>query len=200
LHDGLAQQLTAIGYLIGGIEEKLAAKSAPEAAEVARIARAVEQAVRQTHDLSRGLYPVVLTTQGIVPALRHLAGTIEEMFGLPCHFKSDPAIRIHDPNVARQLYRIAQEAATNAARHSRGSHIWIALRGSKNQVTLTVKDDGVGISESALAQSHMGIHILKHRAKAIGALLDISHAPQGGTKVACVLPNRANSPPAATPA
>ena len=113
------------------------------------------------------------------------------LFTIRCHSNISQARRLTDTNLERQLYRIAQEAAYNAAKHSRGRHIWIRLRQSKHWLTLTIKDDGVGISESRLQTHDLGLNIMRYRAGLIRATLTLDTQRGHGTTVTCKL----KSPP-----
>jgi signal transduction histidine kinase len=104
-----------------------------------------------------------------------------------CRVECERAVELPDENVARHLYRIAQEAVHNAVKHSKGKCIHIELVERDHHVTLTVKDDGRGFSKSVSKPGHLGLHIMEYRAKIIGAMLDIRSAPGKGTIVTCSL-------------
>jgi signal transduction histidine kinase len=143
--------------------------------------------VETSHDLARTLYPVSLQLSGLPTALAELARQVEEMFPICCRFRNGNTGRLADANLERQLYRIAQEAASNAAKHSKGKHITITLRESKHWLTLTIKDDGIGISEAGLAAHDLGLNIMEYRADLIGATLAIVPQRGHGTTVICKL-------------
>jgi len=185
LHDGLSQQLTAVRLLASDLESALVERSLPEARDAARIVRELEQAGRQTHDLARGLFPVVLQRGSIVPALQELAATVADLFRIKCEVAAPRDIRLADPVAARQLYRIAQEAINNAIKHSHGHHVWVQLVECKGRIILTVKDDGVGISKKALKYTDMGLRIMQYRAGILHADLTVTRARGGGTLVTC---------------
>jgi signal transduction histidine kinase len=96
---------------------------------------------------------------------------------------------IHDEVAGSNLYRIAQEAVNNAVKHGQAKNISIGLGAVEDEVTLTVKDDGIGFSDTSNASSGMGLHIMNYRAKMIGALLDIRRGAAGGTIVICSFHN-----------
>jgi two-component system CheB/CheR fusion protein len=87
------------------------------------------------------------------------------------------------------LYRIAQEAITNALKHGHCKNISIGLGAVDEEVILTVKDDGVGFPDGREYSSGMGLHIMNYRAKMIGASLDIRRGAGGGTIVICSFHN-----------
>ena len=189
LHDGLSQHLAAMAMLSGSLAEKLGAKGLPEAADAALLARRTREAASLSHDLSRALYPASLHLSGLPTALEELALLVEKMFSIRCRFNNQNATRLADENLERQLFRIAQEAAFNAGKHSRGRHIRIALRQTKRWLTLTIQDDGSGVPPAELTAHDLGLNILKYRADLIGATLTIDAQPNRGTTVTCQLRN-----------
>jgi two-component system CheB/CheR fusion protein len=88
------------------------------------------------------------------------------------------------------MYRIAQEAVSNAVRHGRAERIKISLAAGTEQIRLRVQDDGVGFSDMGHEGPGMGIHIMKYRARIVGGTLDISSRPGSGTTVTFTLPQR----------
>ena len=89
LHDGLGQHLTGIAFLTKVQEQRLAEKQIPEAAEAAKIVQLVNDAIRKTRELSRGLLPVVSEAHGLMSALRLYATEIEDLFGITCRFQCE---------------------------------------------------------------------------------------------------------------
>src|ERR1051325_9529562 len=113
LHDGLGQHLTGVTFLSRALENKLAARSLPEAEEAADIGRLVLQALSQTRNLARGLFPVELDSNDLTAALRELAATVEKLFNIACAVESDSKLVIADRTVVNHLFRLAQEAINN---------------------------------------------------------------------------------------
>jgi PAS domain S-box-containing protein len=145
LHDGLGQHLTGIAFMTKVQEQRLAERQIPEAADAAKIVQLVNDAIRKTRELSRGLLPVVSDAHGLMSALRLYATEIEDLFGLTCRFQCDEAVLIHDAPMATHLYHIAQEAVNNAIKHGHAKNILIRLFSGDRQGTLVIKDDGAGI-------------------------------------------------------
>jgi PAS domain S-box-containing protein len=188
LHDGLGQHLTGISFMSESLEDHLAAKALPEAtALAAKVTKRLKEAVTQTRDLAKGLFPVELKTHGIVPALQKLALNTEKLFQITCSFKAEASLHIRNESASRHLYRIAQEAVFNAVKHSHGKRIQIHLARKDGYITLMVKDDGVGIHLKKVDESDMGLHIMRYRANVIDGKLDIRRGPRGGTIVTCVV-------------
>jgi PAS domain S-box-containing protein len=187
LHDGLGQHLTGVAFLSKVLERKLIEKSSPDGCDAAKIARLVNEAINQTRELARGLLPLQSGAKGLISALQHLASDVEELFDISCHFRGEDVL-IRDIDLATHLYRIAQEAVTNAIKHGQSRKIVIGLSHHGNKVLLNIQDDGLGVPDLLESKEGMGIRIMHYRANMIGASLDIQKHPGGGTIVICSLP------------
>ncbi len=120
LHDSIGQQLTGIEFMTTVLEEKLSSKSLAEASYAAKITAHVNRARDQARDLARALHPVDLDANGLPSALKELAATTEHLFdGVSCTLRCKNFGPINDTSVAINLYRIAQEAITNAIKHGK---------------------------------------------------------------------------------
>jgi signal transduction histidine kinase len=188
LHDGLGQHLTGVAFLSKVLERKLIEKSVPDAYDAAKIARLVNEAINQTRELARGLLPVQSGSKGLMSALRHLASEVEELFDISCRFRVDEDVSIRNSDLATHLYRIAQEAVTNAIKHGQSRQIFIGLSHRPGKVILSIQDDGSGFTNRLKNKEGMGIRTMNYRANMIGASLDIQKNPAGGTVVVCTLP------------
>ena len=185
IHDGLCQHLTGTAFAAKTLEGKLAASDSPEAADVGEIARLIEAAIAQAHDVAQGLSPVQLEPHGLMTALDQLTGNVSSLFDVTCTFSCQQAVHLRDNAVAVHLYRIAQEAVNNAIKHGRPKHVWVALTSVNGRVNLTVEDDGLGIAEARGQRNGMGLHIMAYRARMISGLLDVQRQEGGGTIVTC---------------
>jgi signal transduction histidine kinase len=95
---------------------------------------------------------------------------------------------VRDHVVATELFHIAQEAVNNAARHARASHLEMALVQTPDALSLTVRDDGVGLPAERSSNGGMGLRIMRYRAELIGGTLDIRSPQGGGTTIICTVP------------
>jgi len=196
LHDSLGQHLTATALAGKVLAKKLAEK--PEAAAADRVVAMVEESIELTRKLARSLHPIELEANGLADALQNLAANISKAFNVSCRFENSGTAVVTTPEASTHLYRIAQEAVSNAIRHGHARHVTISLAGSGGQILLTVTDDGTGLSTDARTKKGMGLRIMDYRAGMIGATFDIQNLPAGGTRAVCVLqPNASvteNSP------
>ncbi len=189
LHDGLGQHLTGIAFMSKVLEQKLAEKSLAESAAAKKIVKLVNEAIRKTRDLSRGLVPVMSDAFGLMSALEQLAVEVDDVFQIGCRFECPETVLIHDNGVGMHLYHIAQEAVNNAVKHGKARNILIGLRPTGAKCKLSIEDDGIGIPQPA-PSTGMGLHIMSHRAKMIGGSLSIERRANGGTLVTCVFQPR----------
>ena len=150
LHDVLGQQLTGLGMLAASLRHRLSSTDQESAQTARQIAGAAQEALDRVRQLSKGLFPVDIDGEGFVEALRRLATTTELLHKIPCSVDCDTPIAIPNSRVATQLFRIAQEAITNALRHAEADHITIRLRTEAGSTSLLVIDGGVGIHNRVL--------------------------------------------------
>lgn len=187
LHDSLCQHLTGIA-LAGEVLSEQLVKLPPQAKAAAHITDMIEDAIELTRRLARGLHPIELHDEGFMDALHELTGNVTERFKITCHFECQKPVRVREPGVASHLYRIAQEATTNAVKHGQAKKIVIRLETSNDATILSISDDGVGLPEIPRGGNGMGLRIMAYRASVIGAVFNIESLPAGGTRVTCALP------------
>lgn len=188
LHDGLGQHLAGIGLMLESFEQQLAKKkSRRESARAGEIAAHVREAIRQTRALARGLLPVELEAHGLMSALQTLATNVSRMFGILCVFRCDQPALVENTDTATNLFRIAQEAVSNAVKHGQAQAVEIVLQRETAALALTVTDNGCGIAVPATPSRGLGLRIMRHRAASMGAELSIRRLTSGGTQVHCVM-------------
>jgi PAS domain S-box-containing protein len=188
LHDGLGQHLTGIAFMSKVLEEKLSESSIPESVDAAKIVQLVNDAIRKTKELSRGLLPVVSEAHGLMSALRQRAAQLEDLFQIRCRFECEHPVLIYDVNVATNLYHIAQEAVNNAIRHGKSKNITIRLIRKKRTGELAIQDDGTGFPEKPTSLPGMGLSIMSSRAVMVGGSLKVQANVDRGITVTCKFP------------
>jgi PAS domain S-box-containing protein len=188
LHDGLGQLLVGAAYLAGTARQDLAAKSRPEARRLRRISEVINEALGMTRNLARGLHPVEPEPNGLMAALESLAARTKMLFQVRCRFNCRRSVLIRDNSVATHLFRIAQEAVTNAIKHGKTGRIEIHLTQTPDHIILSVEDDGSGIAARRLKQPGLGLRIMRYRAGMMGGSLSIKNEPGGGATIVCTLP------------
>jgi len=192
LHDGLCQQLTGARLRCAVLERKTPEEDS-NASELKQLASLLEESVNQAYDLSCGLWPVEHGADGNGPSLEELVRRMAVSSGIAIDFSQDRGCAGSCRNgLVTQLYRIGQEAMANAVKHARAGRISVAFACREGgSVTLAVRDDGVGRQGAARSAGGLGMGIMAHRARIIGAELLVEDAPGGGTLVRCTAPCRA---------
>jgi PAS domain S-box-containing protein len=186
LHDDLQQTLAAIKI-------DLAAAAAGPAREAAlRSARVLaDQAMESTRRIIGDLRPQILDDLGLVPALQLLASQFEQRTAITCSLEADEDTLdgLLSPQASTALFRIVQEALTNAARHSRASRVQIHLSAEAPGVTLRIADDGIGMPQAHERRSGaVGLVSMHERARLLHGTLDVAAAEPHGTVIQVKVP------------
>ena len=184
LHDGLGQELTGAALMLRGLAKRIQSQCPDSVEQIDEVVQLVNQSIETARALSRGLLPLQTESGGLSDALRELATRGRSLYGFEVTLRTDIAPEVNlSESQASHLYRIAQEALTNAARHSQASSVSIELSISKQQLLLEIADDGAGIPLSGRAASGMGLKIMRYRASIIGAKCEILPNHPHGTVV-----------------
>jgi len=188
LHDDCGQELTALGLLADSLVEALA-EHAPADVEIARkIGQGLMRVLRLVHNMARGLARAEVDPAGLPAALSELTARLSETSSVRCVFHGDDTVKIEDSLRATHLFHIAQEACTNALKHSEARNVEVRLQSADHTYTLEIQDDGTGISQED--PEGLGLRIMRNRAGVIGATLTIELVEPQGTVVRCTLPKK----------
>jgi signal transduction histidine kinase len=190
LHDGISQQLAVVALELDALQNRLPELGSPRRADVAVLAQGIRTIAADLQQVTRGLHPARLEHLGLVPAVRALARDME-------HYKLRIDVVESDwpddvPSVvALSLYRVAQEALHNAAKHSGADAVAVSFRSEGTALALTITDPGIGFdTHGAGASGGLGIVSMRQRLRMIGGSLTITAAPGQGTRVQARLPRR----------
>jgi PAS domain S-box-containing protein len=193
LHDGLGQTLTGVSLGLKAVTNRLARGETPPLDVLRELEANVKQAMSETRRVTHLLSPRM---SGLRPALEELV----RQFDCPdmrCSIYVTATHEIHDAEIEMHLYRIAQEAASNSAKHSKARNIELRYQCDGRSISLEVLDDGIGLPEKADAEG-IGLRNMRYRAHMINGSLEIEHRPQGGTRVVCSCPCRSSAESAPT--
>jgi signal transduction histidine kinase len=193
LHDSLGQHLTGAALAAQVLGEKLGTRGIPEAADANKVVQLVEQGIALSRKLAKGLHPIEMEADGLMQALDELASINSELFKISCRFDCDSPVLIRDTVSSGHLYRIAQEAVSNAVKHGKAKDISIQLETLDDGIALRVKDDGIGLPDPLPANAGMGLRIMAHRAGMIGGEFSAKRNGSAGTIVSCVVRRQKNS-------
>lgn len=216
LHDRLGQQLTGLNMLCATLHRRMAARGLPESQDVAELGGLIKEANLEVRRVISGLSPEPITAQNLITALTSLRDNIERTQEVSVSLRFDPPPAELTDEQANHLLMIAGEAAHNAGKHGKPKHIHLTLLTQNNNLLLEIADDGLGLNPSTsppgvrharssndprqFSRDHpefshdtaptggRGLHIMRYRARQIGATIQFD-SPQGaGTTVRCVLP------------
>ena len=188
LHDDLGQQLSGLALMTKGLELKLTRRGAPEAAEAANIHNLIQQAINHARDLAHDLAALDYQEEDLPAALDGLARNASKLFKISCRFERDGALPALESRVAAQLFKIAQEAVTNAMKHGQARRVGIYLALDSDRMVLSIDNDGVpfpGLNDSTTG---MGLKIMHYRAGLIGASLEFKRDGSPGARIVCSVP------------
>jgi PAS domain S-box-containing protein len=189
LHDGLGQELTGIALLLRGLENRAEREAPALSQSIEEVALLVNDAIFTTRALARGLSPVTFDRGGLAMALEGLAQRLSAMFHIDVRCEADEALERGLESVnALHLYRIAQEAVTNAAQHGAAGLVQITLRFDGERGLLRIEDNGSGFNPAMHRSKGLGLRIMHYRAQMMAGSLRIESARARGTVVSCWFP------------
>jgi len=191
LHDDTLQSLIALKQRIQLAQ--LTPADSPAAGALAELEQLAEETIADLRRFTRALRPIYLEDLGLVAALEMLTREVSQANNLRVEFRRTGSERRLSPEVELALYRMAQEALSNVARHAQAVRASLAIAFEPQAVTMTIADDGRGFQVPAspaefAPQGHFGLLGLHERADLIGARLDLQSAPGQGTQVTIHLP------------
>jgi signal transduction histidine kinase len=194
IHDGLAQGFTGILMQLGAAEEAMheCTRSSPLPAILTRIRALAKDGLAEARRSVQALRPEQLKRQGLELALRSLCERTTVEGRVKCHFAGELNAEGLAPEKQHEMMRIAQEALSNALRHAHPNNVYIDLLEDDSRWSLTVRDDGRGmtLNPELYAQQGYGLNNMRERARAIGGEFHIESKPGEGTRVSVSLPRR----------
>ena len=188
LHDEVGQTLTGVMLQVEGLAAKIPKELREQLDELRETARSGTEDVRR---IARQLRPEALEDLGLRSALASLATSFGEQAGIQIQRRLEPDVALSEEQEL-VIYRVAQEALTNVARHADARRVELSLDDVSGQTVLIVRDDGRGLSPGTLPSSR-GIRGMRERAMLIGAQLEINSQPGGGTEIRLSIPHDAGT-------
>jgi signal transduction histidine kinase len=193
LHDQLGAALTGLNFEVSWIERQLKIAPTGEKLKAVRqrvrdILELIDRTVGTIRAICVELRPAMLDQLGLATTIHWQAAEFQTRTGIRCHV-SCPEELPADPDRATALFRILQEILTNAARHAKASEVRIEIKVVNDELVLTAADNGRGFAPDAASRlDHFGLVGMKERAIAAGGSLEISSAPDAGTRVTARVP------------
>jgi signal transduction histidine kinase len=192
LHDDLGQKLTGVSMMMKGLEQRLATKNHPYLSEARRIQQLLEEVIHHTHNLARQFSSLDVKGDDLSTVLKGLSGNVKKMFEITCGLTIKGLVQELPPHTMVQMYKIAQEAVSNAIKHGKARQVAIGLSQEAEQLLMSIQNDGLPFSQPEASKNRMGLRIMNYRANTIGATLEIK-PNKSGTVVTCSLPTRNGS-------
>ncbi|GAB5535101.1 MAG: hypothetical protein Rubg2KO_13500 [Rubricoccaceae bacterium] len=190
LHDGVGSHLTGLSFYVHGLVRRLERGDGIEVTEMRDAAEMVDSSVQQVRRLGRGLSSSEIEPGGLASALADVAAAAAHASSVEVAFRADDDLPPLTPNAETHLYRIAQEAVSNALRHGQPTRVKVSLEAMSREpdscsMVLTVSDDGRGMVTSDGAG--VGLRTMRHRAGLAGGTLEVDSLDGEGTVVRVVL-------------
>jgi signal transduction histidine kinase len=193
LHDVIAQTLTGINVRLAALKKEAATNTKGLDRNIARTQRLVEHSVNIVHQFARELRPAVLDDLGLVPALHSFMKNFAMRTGVRASLTTF-TMKIEQLDATRRtvLFRVAQEALTNVARHARASRVEVSIQKLPDSICMKIKDDGKSFDvERALRANggkRPGLLGMRERLEMVGGRFDVESAPGKGTTVTARIP------------
>jgi PAS domain S-box-containing protein len=196
LHDGIGQELTGMGMIADALFTALSRRDAPESKIARKLQISSQRTLQQVRTLASGMNPVDIDGRGLVVAISKMCDRVRELYNIECQLKIPHPIEFRSNQTATQLFRISQEATTNAIKHGNATCVTISLVSGGKLPFLQVIDNGIGIEPGVPQSEGMGLRTMRYRAGVIGGRLSINRLTGGGTSVVCTFAEEDISRPA----
>jgi two-component system sensor histidine kinase UhpB len=187
LHDDLGQKLSGVALMAKGLQLKLAKQKSSDAKDAEKIHKLIQQAMDHASDVAHDLATLDFQENDLRVALKGLAAHAKDSFGISCRLQTDNVPPLESTTV-RQLYKITQEALTNAIKHGKAKRVSIALSVESDMLLLKIRNTGVPFPSVVSQNAGMGLRIMNYRASLIDAKVEIGPGRPDGTIVTCTVP------------
>jgi len=193
LHDDLGQKLTGVSMMIIALEQRLATEHHSCLPDARKIHQLMDEIIHHTHDLAHQFGSLDVKGEDLAAVLKGLCENVKRMFDIPCAFSVKGNVLELAHNTTVQLYKIAQEAVSNAIKHGKATHVSVSVIRHDDQLQLAIKNNGLPFSAPAAGKDRMGLRIMNYRANTIGATLEIRPQEKSGTLVICNVPLKSSA-------
>jgi PAS domain S-box-containing protein len=192
LHDVIAQTLTTINVRLAALKKEATLNTKNFDRNIARTQQLVEQSVNIVHRFARELRPTVLDDLGLIPALHTFMKSFRKETGIRVSLSAFGEVEQVNGEKRTVLYRVAQEALTNIARHARASHAEVKIQKLHDAVCMKIKDDGKGFETERVLhgkkKNRLGLLGMRERVEMVGGNFTITSAPGKGTTILAQIP------------
>lgn len=188
LHDEVGQLLTGLRMELGNLDNPHAREDPAFHQRLLETKRIAEQSLRTVRDMAMLLRPSMLDDLGLSPALRWQAKQFTRRSDVPVELSISGDVDTLSDEVRTCIYRIVQEALTNAGRHARASNIRVAIERIERKVTAVIEDDGVGFERRHTRLPGLGLLGMEERVRELHGTLEIRSRPGPGTRIRIQIP------------
>ena len=193
LHDGVGQSLTALKMQIELMEQSASTEDSALARRLAELKEIADRSLQDVRQISQLLRPQMLDDLGLVPTLRWLARSIRQRTGVEVDLRVDGIDDRLEADLETLVYRVAQEALTNVAKHARAKAARVEVRRDPGKLSMIVKDNGVGFDVAQVfgGQEHergFGLHGMRDRVQLFGGCIEVRSSPANGTVIEIEIP------------
>lgn len=188
IHDGLAQLLSGATLFLQAFRDQFPERPSQQWKSFDQGFQALSEALAEARRLIDDLRPVVLEEGGILPAVEALIEKLHTRFGMEIEYIADASLSRLSPLREFAVFRIIQEALSNARRHSRTKKVRVELRQRHDRLSVEIRDWGVGFDPQKVPPGHFGLEGIRERSRLLGGRLHIQSAPGEGTRLALEIP------------
>jgi len=192
VHDEAGQLLVAVHLALADLASEMPESQQAKFTQITELLNEVEKHLRR---YSHELRPTILDDLGWIPAVRFLADGISKRANLPIHIEATISERLPG-TIETTLYRMVQEALTNAVKHAKARNVWIRARRDNAVLCCSIRDDGAGFDiyqgQKAPRPTGLGLIAMRERVSAIGGTLQIDSSPGRGTELSIRIPLEAD--------
>jgi signal transduction histidine kinase len=198
VHDGVVQDLTGVGYLLDSLQRSTPFRELPDQARngLETASTVVREAIDSLRNLMVDIYPPAATPEALPEVIDELAARLRAT-GVDVAVQVGAGERLDEQGVAL-LHRATREALKNIDKHAQARHAWVTLGSTDSTTTLTVEDDGQGMSSDTdpRPEGHIGLRLLRDAVADLGGRVDLTDREGGGMRLRVLLPNDACNKPA----
>jgi PAS domain S-box-containing protein len=193
IHDELGQALTALKMDLAWLARRVSGESSVSGMtlleKISAMSDMTDEVIDRVRRISAELRPGVLDDLGLLAAVEWQGQQFELRTEVPCTIRSNLGEERIDRELSTAAFRIFQEALTNVSRHASATHVDVRLEKKDGELTLEVRDDGVGIGpEASLSPRSLGLLGMRERARRLGGAVSVHAGPGGGTVVELHVP------------
>jgi signal transduction histidine kinase len=192
LHDEIGQTLTVINVKLATLKNEATASTADLKKKIASTQRLVERSMDTVHRFARQLRPPLLDDLGLIPALQSARKDFTKRTRIPVHFTGSATVERLRGDKRTALYRVAQEALNNVAKHAQATLVDVSIRTLRGVACLEVHDNGKSFPAqralSATKIKRLGLLGMRERVEMVGGVFSIESAPGKGTTIRAQVP------------